>query len=94
MSLERLGLPRGDWGSAHRTRRADVAGDPLSDLVGDYRGTEAERLTVMEEHKDHWGREQISYGSFESAPFTPDFKLPEADQCTAKRAVLKAWPGR
>ena len=98
MSLERLGLPRGDWGSAHGTRRADVVGDQLSDLVGDYRGTEAERLKVMEEHKDRWGRERIrlsnpSYGACESEPFTPDFKLSEADQRTAKRAVREAWPG-
>ena len=111
MNLERLGLPRGgavdtvrsdpkplDWGSAHGTRRAQVAGDQLSDLVGDYRGTDAERLTVMEEHKNRWGRERIrlstpSYGAFESAPFTPDFKLLEADQRTAKRAVREAWPG-
>ena len=111
MNLERLGLPRGgavdtvrsdpkplDWGSAHGTRRADVVGDQLSDLVGDYRGTEAERLKVMVEHKDRWGRERIrlstpSYGAFESEPFTPDFKLSEADQRTAKRAVREAWPG-
>jgi len=103
-------LPTGkqaDWGSAKGTRRAFIAktyrilinvGDNLGDFVDDYRGTEAERLTVMEQNKDRWGREWImianpSYGSFESAAFKHDFKLSEADRRKAKRSVLDAWPG-
>jgi acid phosphatase len=96
-----------DWGSAKGTRRAVVAkhyrvllnvGDNFGDFVDEYRGTEAERLRVMEEHKDRWGREWImlanpAYGSFESAPFKHDFKLPNGDRRRAKRAVLDAWPG-
>jgi 5'-nucleotidase (lipoprotein e(P4) family) len=96
-----------DWGSAKGTRRAHVArgyrvllnlGDNFGDFVDEYRGTEAERLKVLEEHKDRWGREWImlanpSYGSFESAPYKHDFKLSNGDKRKAKRAVLDAWPG-
>ena len=96
-----------DWGSAKGTRRAFIAksyrillnvGDNFADFVDEYRGTEAERLKVMEQHKDRWGREWImianpSYGSFESAPFNHDFKLSEDDRRKAKRGVLDAWPG-
>jgi 5'-nucleotidase (lipoprotein e(P4) family) len=96
-----------DWGSAKGTRRAFIArtyrillniGDNFSDFVDEYRGTEAERLKVMEQHKDRWGREWImianpSYGSFESAPFNHDFKLSDAEKRKAKRGVLDPWPG-
>ncbi|MGH7335833.1 MAG: 5'-nucleotidase, lipoprotein e(P4) family [Candidatus Rokuibacteriota bacterium] len=95
------------WGSAKGTRRAHVAqnyrvllniGDNFGDFVDEYRGSEAERLTVMEANKDRWGREWImianpAYGSFESAPFGHDFKLSPGDRRKAKRSVLEAWPG-
>ena len=98
---------RPDWGSAKGTRRAHIArghrvllnlGDNLGDFVDEYRGTEAERLKVLEEHRDRWGREWImlanpTYGSFESAPYKHDFKLSNDDKRKAKRAVLDAWPG-
>jgi acid phosphatase len=96
-----------DWGSAKGTRRAHVAksyrvllnlGDNFGDFVDEYRGSEAERLKVMEEHRARWGREWImlpnpAYGSFESAPFGHDFKRPPAEQRKAKRGVLDAWTG-
>jgi 5'-nucleotidase (lipoprotein e(P4) family) len=96
-----------DWTSTKGTRRAHVArsyrvllnlGDNFGDFVDEYRGTEAERLKVFEEHRDRWGREWImlanpAYGSFESAPFTHDFKRSVGDRRKAKRAVLDAWPG-
>src|SRR5262245_46149907 len=95
------------WGSAKGTRRAHIAkdyrillnvGDNFGDFVDEYRGSEAERLRVMEEHRDRWGREWImianpSYGSFESAPDAHDFKLSAADRRKAKRGVLDAWSG-
>ena len=98
---------RPDWTSAKGTRRAHVAkthrvllnlGDNFGDFVDEFRGTEAERLKVFEEHKDRWGREWImlanpTYGSFETAPFKHDFKLGHADRRKAKRAVLDAWTG-
>jgi 5'-nucleotidase (lipoprotein e(P4) family) len=96
-----------DWGSAKGTRRAHVArsyrvllnlGDNFGDFVDEYRGSEADRLKVLEEHKARWGREWImlpnpAYGSFESAPYAHDFKLSNAEKRKAKRAVLDAWPG-
>jgi acid phosphatase len=96
-----------DWGSAKGTRRAFVAksyrillnvGDNLGDFVDEYRGTEAERLKVMEQHRERWGREWIvianpAYGSFESAPFGHDFKLSDGERRRLKRAVLDAWLG-
>jgi 5'-nucleotidase (lipoprotein e(P4) family) len=96
-----------DWGSAKGTRRAHVAksfrvllnlGDNFGDFVDEFRGTEAERLQVLEQHRDRWGREWImlpnpAYGSFESAPFKHDFKQSNADRRRAKRNVLDAWPG-
>jgi 5'-nucleotidase (lipoprotein e(P4) family) len=95
------------WTSAKSTRRAHVAksyrvllnlGDNFGDFVDEYRGTEAERLKVFEEHKDRWGREWImlanpAYGSFESAPFKHDFKLSNGDKRKAKRGALDAWTG-
>ena len=95
------------WGSAKGTRRAHVArsyrvllnvGDNFGDFVDEYRGTEAERLKVLEQHKDRWGREWImianpAYGSFESAPFGHDFKLSDGERRRLKRRVLDAWPG-
>jgi len=103
-------LPAGKqpgWDSAKGTRRAYIAksyrillnlGDNLGDFVDEYRGSEAERLRVMEEHRDRWGREWImlanpAYGSFESAPYGHDFRLSPADRRKAKRGVLEAWPG-
>jgi 5'-nucleotidase (lipoprotein e(P4) family) len=96
-----------DWESAKGPRRAFVAksyrvllnvGDNLGDFVDEYRGTEAERLKVLEQHRDRWGREWIvianpAYGSFESAPFGHDFKLSDGERRRLKRAVLDAWPG-
>ena len=96
-----------DWGSAKGTRRAFVAksyrvllnvGDNLGDFVDDYRGTEAERMKVLEQHRERWRREWIvianpAYGSFESAPFGHDFKLSDGERRRLKRAVLDAWPG-
>ena len=98
---------RPDWTSAKGTRRAHVAksyrvllnlGDNFGDFVDEYRGTEAERLKVMADHQDRWGREWImlpnpTYGSFETAPFGHDFKLSNADKRKAKRGVLDAWTG-
>jgi acid phosphatase len=96
-----------DWGSAKGTRRAHVArsyrvllniGDNFGDFLDEARGSEAERLKALEQHRDRWGREWImianpAYGSFESAPFNHDFKLPESARRTLKRGVLDAWPG-
>jgi 5'-nucleotidase (lipoprotein e(P4) family) len=96
-----------DWGSAKGTRRAFIAreyrvllnlGDNFGDFVDEYRGTEAERLAVLEQHRSRWGREWImlpnpAYGSFESAPYKHDFKKSEDEKRKAKRDALEPWPG-
>jgi 5'-nucleotidase (lipoprotein e(P4) family) len=96
-----------DWGSAKGTRRVHVAksyrvllnvGDNFGDFVDEYRGSEAERLQVLEQHRDRWGREWImianpTYGSFESAPYGHDFKRSDGERRRAKRSVLDAWVG-
>ena len=96
-----------DWGSAKGTRRAHIArsyrillnvGDNFGDFVDEYRGSEAERLKVMEDNKARWGREWImianpTYGSFDTAPFGHDLKKSRGEQRKAKYDVLQTWPG-
>src|SRR5262245_57337509 len=97
-----------DWGSAKRTRRAVVAkdyrvlllvGDNFGDFSDAYKGTEDERLATYDSEKARWGHDWImlpnpAYGSFESAPFKHDFKVPAAEQRAAKRGVLTPWDGK
>lgn len=97
-----------EWGSAKSTRRAHVAkdyrvllniGDNFGDFTDAYKGSEDERLKVFEANKARWGREWImlpnpTYGSFESAPFGHNYKLPAEEQRKAKLGVLKAWSGQ
>jgi len=99
---------RPDWGSAKGTRRAVIAkhyrilllvGDNFGDFTDAYKGSEADRLKVFEENKARWGHDWIvlpnpSYGSFESAPYGGNFKLPPEEQRAAKRGVLTPWNGQ
>lgn len=98
---------RKEWSSAKSTRRAHIAkdyrillnvGDNFGDFSDAYRGTEEERLKVYEAHAARWGREWImlanpAYGSFESAPFKHNYKLPPGEQRKAKLEVLQGWSG-
>jgi acid phosphatase len=97
-----------DWGSAKGTRRAVIAkhyrilllvGDNFGDFTDDYKGSEADRLKVFEANAARWGHDWIvlpnpSYGSFESAPYGGNFKLPPEEQRAAKRGVLTPWSGQ
>ncbi|HET6158054.1 MAG TPA: 5'-nucleotidase, lipoprotein e(P4) family [Dongiaceae bacterium] len=97
-----------DWGSAKGTRRAAIAkhyrilllvGDNFGDFTDAYKGSEDERLKVFEESAAHWGHDWLmlpnpSYGSFESAPYGGNFKLPPEEQRAAKRGVLTPWNGQ
>lgn len=97
-----------EWGSAKGTRRAHIAkdyrillnlGDNLGDFTDAYKGNEAERLKVLQDNNQRWGREWImianpAYGSWESAPFGHDFKVSPEDQRKAKRNALDAWNGQ
>jgi 5'-nucleotidase (lipoprotein e(P4) family) len=97
-----------DWGSAKGTRRAVIAkhyrilllvGDNFGDFTDAYKGSVDERQKVYEENAARWGRDWLmlpnpSYGSFESAPFGGNFKLPIEEQRAAKRGVLAPWSGQ
>lgn len=97
-----------DWGSAKGTRRAVIAkhyrvllllGDNFGDFTDAYKGSVEERQKVYEENAAHWGKDWLmlpnpSYGSFESAPFGNNFKLPLEEQRAAKRGVLTPWSGQ
>jgi 5'-nucleotidase (lipoprotein e(P4) family) len=97
-----------DWGSAKGTRRAAIAkhyrillliGDNFGDFTDAYKGSVEERQKVYEENAARWGRDWLmlpnpSYGSFESAPFGGNFKLPIEEQRAAKRGVLAPWSGQ
>ena len=96
-----------DWGSAKGTRRAVIAkdyrilllvGDNLGDFSDGYKGDEAARLKVYEDNAERWGKDWIvianpTYGSFESAPYGHDYKVPVEAQRAAKEKALEAWPG-
>lgn len=97
-----------DWGSAKGTRRAVIAkhyrilllvGDNFGDFTDAYKGTVDERQKVFEENAARWGHDWLvlpnpSYGSFESAPFGGNFKLPVEEQRAAKLGVLTPWSGQ
>lgn len=99
---------RPDWGSAKGTRRAAIAkhyrilllvGYNLGDFTDAYKGSIEERQQVFEQNADRWGRDWLmlpnpSYGSFESAPFGGNFKLPLEEQRAAKRGALAPWSGQ
>ena len=99
---------RPDWSSAKGTRRAAIAkhyrilllvGDNFGDFTDAYKGSVEERQKVFEEHAARWGRDWLmlpnpSYGSFESAPFGGNYKLPFEEQRAAKRSVLTSWNGQ
>jgi acid phosphatase len=97
-----------DWGSAKSTRRAVIAkhyrvllllGDNFGDFTDAYKGSVDERQKAYEENAARWGHDWLmlpnpSYGSFESAPFGGNFKLPIEEQRAAKRGVLAPWSGQ
>ncbi len=95
-----------EWSSSQKSpRRAHVAkdyrvllvvGDNFGDFVDGYKGSLAERQALMGEHGQRWGRQWIvlpnpSYGSWESAPFGHDYKIPEAQRRKLKLDALSAW---
>ncbi|MGK9164742.1 5-nucleotide phosphatase [Inquilinus limosus] len=97
-----------DWSSAKGTRRAFIAkdyrillliGDNFGDFTDAYKGTLEERQKAFEAAKDHWGRDWIAianptYGSFESAPYKGDYKLPKEEQRRLKIEALTPWNGQ
>jgi len=69
-----------------------------ADFTDEYRGDEIQRAKIFEANTNRWGREWIvianpAYGSFESAPYKHDFRLPDSDKRKAKRDALQPWAG-
>ena len=63
-----------------------------------YKGDEAARLKVYEDNAERWGKDWIvianpTYGSFESAPYRHDYKVPVEAQRAAKEKALEVWRG-
>lgn len=99
---------RPDWMSAKGTRRAFIAkthrillliGDQLGDFTDDYKGGVAERQTVFEKNRDHWGHDWIMlanpvYGSFEAATYNGDGSIDPGDKRAHKVKALNAWDGQ
>nr|WP_204326574.1 HAD family acid phosphatase [Rhizobium lusitanum] len=97
-----------DWTSAKGTRRAFIAknyrillmfGDNFGDFTDDYKGTVEERQKVFEANISHFGHDWIAianptYGSFESAPYKGDYKLPPEQQRRMKQDALTPWDGK
>ncbi len=96
------------WASSKKgTRRAHIAetyriamivGDNFGDFVDGYKGSLAERQALMTKHLDMWGSRWIvianpMYGSWESAPFDHDWKLPSEQRRQLKYDAMAVWAG-
>ena len=95
-----------DWGRTKSARRAHVAkdyrvllliGDNLNDFT-DEGGSIAERQAIFEKHLDRWSSSWITvanpmYGSWESAPFGDDYKLPAETRRRMKLDAMEYWGG-
>ncbi|WP_198598262.1 5'-nucleotidase, lipoprotein e(P4) family [Mangrovicella endophytica] len=93
------------WRSAKKTRRDFVAkdyrvvalvGDNFNDFSDAASGTPAERLSAFDGVKAHFGTDWFmlpnpTYGSFESAPYGNDFRLPAEKKRQAKIEALEPW---
>jgi acid phosphatase len=99
---------RPEWtGNAKGPRLAYVAsqyrvlllfGDQLGDFTDKYGGSVDDRDKVFAAVKAHFGHDWMVlanpvYGSFESAPYGHDFRLPGDDKRAKKLGVLEPWSG-
>jgi len=74
-------------------------GDQIGDFSDQYNTSLAERDKLFEELKGHFGHDWMvlanpAYGSFESAPYGHDFKLPDEEKRIMKIGVLRPWPAK
>ena len=94
-----------DWKSDKQTRRDFVAtnyrivqlfGDNFSDFTSEARGTPAERQAAFEQLKNHFAADWFmlanpTYGSWESATYDNDFRLPDEEKRALKIKALEPW---
>jgi 5'-nucleotidase (lipoprotein e(P4) family) len=100
---------RPEWaGNAKGPRFAYVAGqyrvlllfgDQFGDFTDKYNGSVAQRHETFDALKAHFGHDWMvlanpAYGSFESAPYGHDFRLPDEEKRTKKLDALAPWPAR
>jgi len=81
---------------AERYRVLLLIGDQFGDFTDDYRGSVAERGKTFEALKAHFGHDWLMlanpvYGSFESAPYGHDFRLPDDEKRARKLDTLVPW---
>ncbi len=96
------------WASSKKgVRRAHIAenyriamliGDNFGDFVDGYKGSLAEREALLTEHGDMWGSRWFvianpMYGSWESAHFGHDWKLPVEQRRQMKYDTMRIWAG-
>jgi acid phosphatase len=73
-----------------------VLGDNLGDFTDKYKGTIEERHAFFDQSKEHWGHDWImlpnpEYGSWESAAFGHDYKIPAHQRRQMKIDALQPW---
>jgi acid phosphatase len=96
-----------DWTAKKGTRRDFIGkdyrvllllGDNYADFSDGFTGTEANRLKDFEANKAHIAHDWLfvanpEYGSFESAPFSADYKLSPDERRQKKIDALASWKG-
>jgi len=74
-------------------------GDQFGDFSDKYNGSVAEREKAFDELKAHFGHDWIAlanpdYGSWESATYGHNFKLPDDEKRAKKIGALTPWPAK
>jgi acid phosphatase len=74
-------------------------GDQFGDFTDQYGGSVDDRDKVFAMLKAHFGHDWMVlanpvYGSFESAPYGHDFRLPDDAKRAQKLGVLEPWSGQ
>lgn len=94
-----------DWKSDKTPRRDFIAkdyrvvqlfGDNFNDFTGEARGTPAERQAAFEMLKSHFSTDWFmlanpTYGSWESATYDNNFRLPDDEKRALKVEALEPW---
>lgn len=83
---------------AENYRIVMVVGDNFGDFVDGYKGSLTEREALMTKHGDMWGSRWFvianpMYGSWESAHFGHDWKLPSEQRRQMKHDAMGIWAG-
>ena len=94
-----------DWKSDKSSRRDHIAkdyrvvqmfGDNFNDFTAEARGTPAERQAAFETLKSHFSKDWFmlanpTYGSWESATYDNNYRLPDPEKRALKVKALQPW---